>query len=61
MESVPPCPTNMAALPRLLSDAHGLELEQRLFRAKRGVLTLASYFAHARFIRNGRPRLTMDG
>ena len=41
MESVPPCPTNMAALPRLLSYGQGQELERHRFRAKRGVPTLA--------------------
>jgi hypothetical protein len=41
MESVPPCPTNLAALPRLLSYAQGLKLEQHLGWAKRGIPTLA--------------------
>jgi hypothetical protein len=39
--SVPPRPTNLAALPRLLSYAQGLRLEQHLVRAKRGMATLA--------------------
>ena len=41
MESVPPRPTNLAALPRLLSYAQGLKLERHLVRPKRGVPTLA--------------------
>jgi hypothetical protein len=41
MESVPPRPTNLAALPRLLSYAQSLKLERYLFRAKRGIPTLA--------------------
>jgi hypothetical protein len=40
MESVPPRPTNLAALPRLLSYAQSLKLERYLHRAKRGVPTL---------------------
>ncbi len=41
MESVPPRPTNLAALPRLLEYAQSLKLEPHLFRAKRGIPTLA--------------------
>jgi hypothetical protein len=41
MESVPPRPTNLAALPRLLAYAQSLALERHLVRAKRGVPTLA--------------------
>jgi hypothetical protein len=41
MESVPPRPTNLAAVPRLLSYAQPLGLERYLCRAKRGVPTLA--------------------
>ena len=41
MESVAPRPTNLAAVPRLLSYAQSLKLERHLFRAKRGVPTLA--------------------
>ena len=41
MESVPPRPTNLANIPRLLSYARSLGLERHLFRAKRGVPTLA--------------------
>jgi len=40
MESVPPRPTNLAAVPRLLSYAQSLGLERHLFRAKRGIPTL---------------------
>jgi hypothetical protein len=41
MGSVPPRPTNLASLPRLLSYAQSLKLERYLFRAKRGIPTLA--------------------
>ena len=41
MASVPPHPTNLAAVPRLLAYAQGLKLERHLFRAKRGIPTLA--------------------
>jgi hypothetical protein len=41
MESVAPRPTNLAAVPRLLSYAQSLKLERHLFRAKRGIPTLA--------------------
>ena len=41
MESVAPRPTNLAAVPRLLSYAQSLKLERHLIRAKRGVPTLA--------------------
>lgn len=41
MESVPPRPTNLAALPRLLAYAQSLGLERHLVRAKRGIPTLA--------------------
>src|SRR3712207_6634334 len=41
MASVPPRPTNLAAVPCLLSYAQGLKLERHLSRAKRGVPTLA--------------------
>jgi Transposase DDE domain len=41
MASVAPRPTNLASLPRLLAYAQGLKLERHLFRAKRGVPTLA--------------------
>jgi hypothetical protein len=41
MESVAPRPTNLAAVPRLLSYAPSLKLERHLFRAKRGIPTLA--------------------
>jgi hypothetical protein len=41
MESVPPRPTNLAAVPRLLAYAQGLGLERHLFRPKRGMSTLA--------------------
>jgi DDE family transposase len=41
MESVPPRPTNLASLPRLLSYTQSLKLEPYLDRAKRGMPTLA--------------------
>jgi DDE family transposase len=41
MQSVSAHPTNLAALPRLLSYAQSLRLEPHLFRAKRGIPTLA--------------------
>jgi Transposase DDE domain len=41
MASVLPRPTNLAALPRLLSYTQSLKLERHLERAKRGVPTLA--------------------
>jgi hypothetical protein len=41
MASVAPRPTNLASLPRLLAYAQSLKLERHLFRAKRGVPTLA--------------------
>ena len=41
MDSAAPRPTNVAALPRLLGYAQSLRLERHLFRAKRGVPTLA--------------------
>ena len=41
MASVPPRPTNLAAVPRLLAYAQSLGLERYLFRAKRGIPTLA--------------------
>jgi hypothetical protein len=41
MESVPPCPTNLASLPHLLSYAQTLKLERYLARPKRGIPTLA--------------------
>jgi hypothetical protein len=41
MESVPPRPTNLAALPRLLGYTQALGLERHLVQAKRGIPTLA--------------------
>jgi Transposase DDE domain len=41
MDSVAPCPTNLAAVPRLLAYAQALGLERHLGRAKRGIPTLA--------------------
>src|SRR5436190_2938205 len=41
MESVASRPTNLAALPRLLSYAQTLGMDRHLFRAKRGIPTLA--------------------
>jgi hypothetical protein len=41
MAGVPPRPTNLAALPRVLNYAQSLGLERHLCRAKRGVPTLA--------------------
>ena len=41
MERVPPRPTNLANIPRLLSYAQSPGLERHLFRAKRGAPTLA--------------------
>jgi Transposase DDE domain len=40
MESVPPRPTNLAALPRLLGYSQSLGLERHLVRVKRGIPTL---------------------
>ncbi len=41
MASVAPRPTNLGQLPRLLSYTQSLNLERHLFRAKRGIPTLA--------------------
>src|SRR5919197_1160205 len=41
MDSVPPRPTNLPALPHLLAYAQALGLERHLARAKRGIPTLA--------------------
>lgn len=55
MESVPARPTNLAALPRLLSYAQSLTLEPYLVRAKRAMPTLALALVWLAWRGTGRP------